>query len=109
MLLHVHEFISSIMQQCDHCICPLSFRKSIQDANLTTSGAVENRKFRLADDSKRGSTLPPKFSDLCDSNTYSFTTLSKKSSMYWKYPGSATVSLWLPLGNSRHVLGALQI
>jgi hypothetical protein len=42
-------------------------------------------------------------------NTYAFTTFSKKSSMYWKYPGSATVSLWLPLGNSRHVLGALQI
>lgn len=28
--------------------------------------------------------------------------------MYWKYPGSATVSLWVPLGSSRHTLGALQ-
>lgn len=29
--------------------------------------------------------------------------------MYWKYPGSATVSLWDPLGSSRHTFGALQI
>lgn len=26
--------------------------------------------------------------------------------MYWKYPGSATVSLWLPLGSSLHTLGS---
>lgn len=109
MLLHGHEFMSSIMQQPDHCICPLSFRKSIQDANWTTVGLVEDRKFRLTDKFKRRSTVPPQFLHLCNSNTYAFTTLSKKSSMYWKYPGSATVSLWLPLGNSRHVLGALQI
>jgi hypothetical protein len=42
-------------------------------------------------------------------NTYAFTTFSKKLFMNRKYPGSATVSLWLPLGKSRHVLGALQI
>lgn len=40
---------------------------------------------------------------------YTVTKLLRKSSMYWKYPGSATVSLWVPFGSSRHTFGALHI
>jgi hypothetical protein len=51
MLLHGHEYMSLIMQQCNHCICPLGFWKSIQDTNWTIIGPVEDHKRRLTEDS----------------------------------------------------------